>query len=112
LYDWVPGFKALRVPVRFAVLVDLAVYVLAGYGVATLGVRDQGSGVRGFRLVPTRGKMVAIVLTALVLLEFVNPLDTSNHRDVTAQLQAAEPYGWLARPENSGPVLELPMTAG
>src|SRR5205823_13359105 len=51
-------------------------------------------------------------LGTLILLEFVNPLDTSNHRDVTAQLQTAEPYGWLARPENSGPVLELPMTAG
>jgi hypothetical protein len=51
-------------------------------------------------------------LGTLILLEFVNPLDTSNRRDVTAQLQATEPYGWLARAENSGPVLELPMTAG
>src|SRR5206468_6158327 len=36
LYDWIPGFKALRVPVRFAVLVDLSIYVLAGYGLAVV----------------------------------------------------------------------------
>src|SRR4051794_21742130 len=36
LYDWVPGFKALRVPVRFAVLLDLSIYILAGYGLARL----------------------------------------------------------------------------
>jgi hypothetical protein len=107
-YEWVPGFKALRVPVRFAVLLDLAIYVLAGYGIARLWTLDFG---------PSRRKeqsrmALAGVLTALVLLEFINPLDTANRRDVTAQLQTMEPYGWLSRPENSGPVLELPMTAG
>jgi hypothetical protein len=104
LYDWIPGFKALRVPVRFAVLVDFSIYVLAGYGLAAVSSRWSMSGVR---LRP-----LTTIMAVLVLREFVNPLDTSNHRDVTAQLQATEPYGWLARAENSGPVLELPMTAG
>ena len=35
-YDYLPGFKALRVPVRFAVLLDFSIYVLAGYGLAAL----------------------------------------------------------------------------
>ena len=39
LYDWVPGFQALRVPVRFAMLVHLALAVLAGYGIADCGLR-------------------------------------------------------------------------
>jgi hypothetical protein len=52
------------------------------------------------------------VLIALVLLEFINPLDTDNRRDVEQLLRDTEPYGWLSRPENAGPVVELPMTAG
>jgi hypothetical protein len=106
LYDWVPGFKALRVPVRFDVLVDLAIYVLAGYGVAYLGLTT------GRRFAGQWAKALVVVLISLVLLEFINPLDTGNRRDVTTQLRTTEPYGWLARAENSGPVVELPMTAG
>ncbi len=39
LYAVVPGFKALRAPVRFDALVMLALAVLAGYGVAALARR-------------------------------------------------------------------------
>jgi hypothetical protein len=143
LYDWVPGFKALRVPVRFAVMLDFALYVLAGYGLARIlqllrrtekveqpqpdAVLDDnlGSIVLGTQKLrpiepevvevvkPNRrtGIAVAGVLTLLVLAEFINPLDTDNKRDVAAQLDTIEPYGWLAKPENAGPVLELPMSA-
>ena len=108
LYDWVPGFRALRVPVRFAVLLDFSIYVLAGYGLAQLLARlASNPGTRNLK-----AQLAAFGLSGLVLLEFINPLDTSNHRDVTALLRDTEPYGWLARPENSGPVVELPMTAG
>lgn len=134
-YDWLPGFKALRVPVRFAVLLDFAIYVLAGYGLARLlSLRRQPESVDakpenlGAIVLNTRALtpielevmsnpkrrwplIVAGALTLLVLMEFVNPLDTSNRRDVAAQLATIEPYGWLARPENKGPVLELPMSA-
>jgi hypothetical protein len=121
LYDWVPGFKALRVPVRFAVLVDFSIYVLAGYGLAWMlrvvgersAIRNQKPEVRNQKANLVTGHWSLVTsLTALVLLEFINPLDTANRRDVAAQLQVTEPYGWLARPENAGPVLELPMTAG
>jgi hypothetical protein len=115
LYDWVPGFKALRVPVRFALLVDFAVYVLAGYGLArVLGVRDQALGVRDVRFrISDFGlrPVIAIVIIFLMLLEFINPLDTRNRQDVVTQLAGSELHGWLARPENSGPVLDLPMSA-
>lgn len=144
LYDWVPGFKALRVPVRFAVLVDFALYVLAGYGLARIlqllrrtekveqpqpdSVLEEnlGSIVLGTqKLRPIEPELVEVavklnrrttvavagVLTLLVLIEFINPLDTANRRDVAAQLNTIEPYGWLSKPENAGPVLELPMSA-
>ncbi|MDQ3706085.1 MAG: hypothetical protein M3437_12815 [Chloroflexota bacterium] len=144
LYDWVPGFKALRVPVRFAVLVDFSLYVLAGYGLARIlqllrrtekveqpqspSVLEDNLGyivldtqklqpiepeVVEVVVKPNRRRTFAVagVLTFLVLLEFLNPLDTDNRRDVAAQLETIEPYGWLARPENAGPVLELPMSA-
>jgi hypothetical protein len=114
LYDWVPGFKALRVPVRFAVLVDLSLYVLAGYGLTKLfWILDFGfwSSSSQSKIQNPKSKIAALLLTGLVLLEFANPLDTSNRSDVTAQLGEIEPYGWLAREENAGPLLHLPMSA-
>lgn len=112
LYDWVPGFKALRVPVRFAVLVDMSIYVLAGYGLARLVGISFGRVKAAVSSKPfsVKGTALPAILTGLILLEFINPLDTSNRRDVSALLQVTEPYGWLARPENSGPVVELPMS--
>lgn len=133
-YDWLPGFKALRVPVRFAVLVDFALYVLAGYGLArliamrrtteTVDAKPENLGAIVLDtqvLTPLEPESVANpvrrwplitagVLTLLVIGEFVNPVDASNRRDVAAQLATIEPYGWLAKPENKGPVLELPMS--
>ena len=45
LYAAVPGFKALRAPVRFDALVMLSLAVLAGYGVAAArGGRQAGAG--------------------------------------------------------------------
>lgn len=42
LYDWVPGFRTLRVPARFAVLMMLALAVLSGWGLARLEGRWRG----------------------------------------------------------------------
>ncbi len=39
LYRWLPGFNALRVPARFAVLMMLSLAVLAGWGLARLESR-------------------------------------------------------------------------
>lgn len=108
LYDWVPGFKALRVPVRFAALVDFSIYVLAGYGLAWLLSLVARPPEKARSLNP-KSLAVSAALTGLVLLESVNPLDTSNHRDVMAMLANTESYGWLAKPENAGPIVELPM---
>ena len=42
LYALVPGFKALRAPVRFDALVSLCLAVLAGYGLAAILGRGPG----------------------------------------------------------------------
>jgi hypothetical protein len=116
-YDYLPGFKALRVPVRFAVLLDFSIYVLAGYGLAMLLSRlagrsahaSQPKSKRTFHVSRFTPVALTALLTALILLEFANPLDVANRRDVTAQIATIEPYGWLSRPENAGPIVELPF---
>ncbi|HMA36268.1 MAG TPA: hypothetical protein VKY74_17560 [Chloroflexia bacterium] len=94
LYDWVPGFQALRVPVRFAALVNLALAVLGGYGLAAL----LGTGRRG-----TAG--LGLALLALMTLEYVQIRDLGNHR--VMRPPDPQPYTWLA--SHPGPVVELPM---
>ncbi len=93
-YDWLPGFSALRVPVRFVALLNLALAVLGGYGLAAL-LRGRGR------------RALALVLPLLVLmtLEYVQVRDLSNHRDMRPPAAPADSY--LAT--HPGPVVELPM---
>jgi hypothetical protein len=139
LYALVPGFEAMRAPVRFDALVSLALAVLASYGVAALPGRRKtapGGGPRGrkpaagqaslpsaARRTPppgTRGRMVgAALLAGLVLLEsFVWPGATAEPVPVGAEVPRV--IRWLAGEATGdpspakGPILELPMafTAG
>jgi hypothetical protein len=102
LYALVPGFEALRAPVRFDALVSLALAVLAGHGVAVLLTR------RGWR---AGG---AALLAVLVLLEsFVWSGATAEEVPVGGDVP--EVVRWLAGEEaeglrwGEGPILELPM---
>ncbi|MDQ2809918.1 MAG: hypothetical protein M3Z04_23815, partial [Chloroflexota bacterium] len=100
LYDWVPGFTALRVPVRFVVLLDLALAVLGGYGVAGL-VPWLTARRRALRL-------LVVPLLALLLLEYVQVRDLRNNRAMRPP--DPQPYTWLA--SHPGPTVELPMGDG
>jgi hypothetical protein len=96
LYAVVPGFKALRAPVRFDVLVTLSLAVLAGYGVANL--------VRRARLAPAAW---LLLLTALVLAgSLVWP--AAKAEPVPVGDEVAPVYRWLAE-QPAEPILELPM---
>ncbi len=102
LYALVPGFKALRAPVRFGALVSLSVAALAGYGIAALPGR------RGGRMAG------AALLAGLVLLEsFVWP--GAKAEQVFVGQDVPEVYRWLAGEAvagpspTGGPILELPM---
>ncbi|MEJ2211333.1 MAG: hypothetical protein P8129_20155 [Anaerolineae bacterium] len=91
LYRLVPGAKALRAPVRFDLLVMLALAVLAGYGVATLRRRPVLIG-------------AVALLAALELL--VWPGAGAERVPLRAEVPAV--YHWLAD-QPPGPVLELPL---
>ncbi|MBN1659254.1 MAG: hypothetical protein JXA93_12675 [Anaerolineae bacterium] len=100
LYAIVPGFKALRAPVRFDVLVSLALAVLAGYGIAGLTARRQRAGAARF-------SWLAPVLAALVAVEaLVWPAAIAE--PVPVGEDVPEVYRWLAD-QPPGVVLELPM---
>jgi hypothetical protein len=93
LYATVPGFKALRAPVRFDALVTLALAVLAGYGVASWP-----------------GKRSFLLLTAccslLVGESLVWPAARAERVPVGEQVPSV--YRWLAEQPSSA-VLEVPM---
>ena len=99
LYDVVPGFKALRAPVRFDALVMLALAVLAGYGVASL--------THAARPAPRWRVGIPALLLGLVVLEsLVWPAARTERVPVAKAVPQV--YRWLAD-EAPGPVLELPM---
>jgi len=114
LYAVVPGFKALRAPVRFDALVMLALAVLAGYGAAALlpqrqvGMLTPQAGLTGFitRLSKQRAGTIAL-LTGLVIVEsLVWPGARAEQVPVGDQVPPV--YRWLAE-QASGPLLELPI---
>jgi hypothetical protein len=100
LYALVPGFKALRAPVRFDALVSLSLAVLAGYGLAAL-VRWTPWG----RRLPS---LLAAGCALLIVLESTAwPAARAEPVPVGGQLPPV--VRWLALQAPEGPILELPM---
>ncbi len=100
LYALVPGFKALRAPVRFDAVAMLALAVLAGYGAEAL-LRSRATARRWLR-----ASLVLLLVGLLVLESWVWP---AAHIEPLAVGDNVPPvYGWLAD-QSPGPVLELPM---
>src|SRR5688572_6080570 len=95
LYHVMPAFSFLRAPVRFGVLVILAIAVLAGFAVTWLEHRRWKSWPK-----------VAAALIAVALIErSVGPLQ------LTPAPPVAESYRWLAALPRA-PVAEFPFYAG
>jgi hypothetical protein len=113
-YDWLPGFRAIRVPARLGLLALVGLAGLAGLGVAQVWrvVRDE---MRYFTWYPDRLARQPLLVGALlftlafgwVSLEAINrmelpdPLPTESERP---------DYDWIAA--NPAPTLELPMGDG
>lgn len=92
LYALVPGFQALRAPVRFDALVSLALAALAGYGLVALSGR----------------RALVALLAGLVLAESLAwPGATAEPVPVGEEVPPV--YRWLAKEADPGPILELPM---
>jgi hypothetical protein len=99
----VPGFKALRAPVRFDALVMLALAVLAGYGLASLGSRAKPARVAG---VHPRPWLACCCLLLVALESLAWPAAHVERVPVGNAVPAT--YRWLAeRPATA--ILELPM---
>jgi hypothetical protein len=98
LYAILPGFKALRAPVRFDALVMLGLAVLMGFGVAALELASRH---RRWRLGAYALPIALVALESLVW--------PAAHAEAVPVGSAIPPvYGWLAQ-QPPGPVLELPM---
>jgi hypothetical protein len=95
LFEHLPGFQALRAPVRWAALVSLALSLLAACGLATLQRRAA----------PPLARIVAPAATLLLLLEFAA---------VPLQLVELPPeppvVAWLAAQPTTR-IVELPLAA-
>ena len=100
LYKHVPGFKGIRVPARYAVLVTLGLTGLAGWGFAILQRFLR------FRRKRTLSIVVPVVLSLLVILEYWSvPLAGPKF----AYGEATPPvYHWLRQTPNDSVVLGLP----
>lgn len=101
LYDFVPGFTALRVPTRFDVLVMLALSVLAGYGLARILRSLARSGIaRVFRTVCAAAAVGIVVAEYASIPLPIVPVDTGGSVPFV--------YQWLAKREPAAVVAELP----
>jgi hypothetical protein len=102
LYQVVPAFSFLRAPVRFGVLVLLAIAVLAGFG-ATWLERNRAGALETHRALRTT---LQAALIAVALIEsYVGPLQ------LTAAPPLAQAYRQLAALPRA-PVAEFPFYAG
>ncbi len=112
LYNYLPGFDALRVPQRFGMLMMLGLAVCAGYGVARLQLWSRKRA-QANSLVAQRPRAVGGVALALVLAEFF----AFGMPAVPTPTGAAAPplYNWLASNDASKVIgkndllLELPV---
>jgi hypothetical protein len=96
LWDYVPGFTAIRAPVRWAVLVTLALSMLAAIGITRLQKRGFARGAFGW---------IAPLAFILVLIEFaIVPLPL-----VTVP-EAPDSLAWLNEQAPTR-ILELPLAA-
>ncbi|HEY8515166.1 MAG TPA: hypothetical protein VIS07_06620 [Candidatus Binatia bacterium] len=99
LYELVPGFSSVRVPLRFVILIAMALAALAGFAFARW--------TRSVSPAPRTGLALALVLGCVVA---AAPRPTPV---VPARLGDAAPevYRWLAAQPGSGSVLEVPSNA-
>jgi hypothetical protein len=110
LYDYVPGFRAMRVAARFGGnLLPLALAGLAGLGVAWIlnEVRRHVTGVRARAL--TYGAVV-VFLGGTMTMEYTTHFTPADPLPVSLEEAQRPDYAWMA--ENPAPTIELPMGEG
>ena len=101
-FELVPGFKSMRVPARFGVLVLLGLCVLAAFGADRLIKLWQER-----RLNNGRADYLAAAALAFIVIQQISwpiplsqPIASGNHIPAI--------YKWLAKTTHSGAIIELP----
>lgn len=98
LYDFVPGFDALRAPARLGLFVIFALSILAGFGsrfiFETTAFKKKG--------------LIFFMLSSLILIEYWSaPIPTA---PVKASDEIPPVYQWLAKQGGDFAIIELPIT--
>ena len=100
-YYLFPGFKVIRVPARFIILVILALAILSAFairaGLAWLGKKKS---------IALNG-LVALVIVGLLLLDLMS-VAMPMHK-ITAKEKFPAVYTWLAAQKGRAPTAELPL---
>lgn len=102
LYYLVPGFKAMRVPPRFAILIALSLAVLSGFGVKALieCAREKRNGLK-------IAGVAAVLVLALLLVDLFSIHLPMYPVPVKSRFPAV--YQWLEDQEGPSPTVELPL---
>jgi len=99
-FAWLPGFKGMRVPSRFAVMVRLGLAVLSGWGVVRLADRTKTK---------SAARLVAAAAAGLIVVESLSiPIPLS---PVPVGGRVPPIYADVARLPESAVLVELPMPA-
>ncbi|MBU1943231.1 MAG: hypothetical protein KKE36_06115 [Actinobacteria bacterium] len=101
LYYVVPGFKALRTPARFSVLIALSLAVLAGYAVK--GLTDWLRGKDGVLL----SALVGFALLTVLLLDVMTVAIPMARVPLADEFPPV--YTWLEERPGDAPTVEVPL---
>ena len=104
-YDWLPGFKAIRVPARFGLLALVGLGGLAGLGVARIWQLARPRIPSKFHL--WSGISLFALGLAIFTLESISIIDLPEPLPVE---DVPPYYAWMD--ENPAPTIELPMGEG
>jgi len=102
LYDYLPGFKSMRVPARFGLIVAFCIAILAAYAIARLEQYIQLRYRRGFAVLCGTG-----VLVALLLEYWPSHLELTPYPGTIERIPPV--YAWLRQQPNDLRLIELPM---
>jgi len=107
LYHGIPGFKSMRVPARFDLMIVLAGSVLAAVGFLKACTYLDAQARPGRRDFPTRHAVLAASIVGVFALELgFKPLPLAK---VQTGREVPEVYRWLAGKNLTGPIVEFPI---
>ena len=111
LFDYLPGFQAMRVPARFAIAVMLAISVLAGFGAAWVlrlghGLTPSSPFPRGKGGAPLRIAIAGLLVGVALAEYFSAPLAM---QPIATGQAIPEVYQWLRDQPDKQVLLELPI---